>query len=179
MFANAFVTSPQTKRRIFFALWPSEQQRQHIESALAPYKTRLSGKWIDRENWHVTLVFIGNFPECELGALQEAAGRVACPTIELRFEQIEYWKRPKILCLKADIVPDRLTELVGRLASAARRFGYVPEKRPYKAHMTIARKARFSDAMSLAPALELHWSSFELVESVSTPAGVQYRPLKQ
>ena len=45
--------------------------------------------------------------------------------------------------------------------------------------MTIARRARFFESIRLAQPVELQWSDFHLIESVSTPAGVQYKPLKQ
>lgn len=97
----------------------------------------------------------------------------------IRFERIDYWKRPKIVCLSGAFVPDELADLVKSLESEASAFGYQPENRPYKPHMTIARKARFFDPIPLAQPLELQWSGFELIESVATPQGVRYQPLKQ
>jgi 2'-5' RNA ligase len=168
-----------TKRRIFFALWPSDKQRQKIDAAIEPYKANLAGKWTLRSNWHVTLVFIGGFPNKDIPALQRAAGNIRCQNITLRFERIDYWKRPKIMCLQADFVPNPLLELVKSLESAAKPLGFEPEKRPFRPHMTIARKARFFEPITLAQPLELHWSGFDLVESHPTSIGVQYKPLKQ
>ncbi len=173
------MTSEQRKKRIFFALWPSERQRQKIDAAIDPFKANLAGKWTVRDNWHVTLVFIGGFPEEDIPALQAAAGNAECPAIKLRFERIDYWKRPRIMCLHSDFVPNQLTDLVRSLESAAKSFGFRPEKHPYRAHMTIARKARYFEPLTLAQPVELHWSGFHLIESISTAAGVQYKPLKQ
>ena len=191
-FANAFVSNHayfnqptttfynmQTNKRLFFAFWPSEKQRQTIESAIAQHKTGLTGKWISRDHWHVTLVFIANFPDGNIAALQTATTNIQCPTIELRFEQIYYWARPKIMCLQADFVPNQLIELVKSLQSTARVFGCKFRKRNYKAHMTIARGGQCFNPVSLAQPVELNWSSFHLVESVLTPTGVQYKLLKQ
>lgn len=169
----------QTNKRLFFAFWPSEKQRHTIESAIAHHKTGLSGKWTSRDNWHVTLVFIGNFPNKNIAALQNAATNIEFPAIKLRFEQIYYWTKPKIMCLKADFVPNQLIELVRSLQSTARVFGCRFRKRSYKAHMTIARGGQCFNPVSLAQSVELNWSSFHLVESVLTPAGVQYKLLKQ
>jgi 2'-5' RNA ligase len=173
------VTNSKPGKRIFFALWPSEKQRQKIDAAIGPYKNVLDGKWTLRSNWHVTLVFIGGFPADDIPALQTAAGNVRSQNIELEFDRIDFWKRSKIMCLQADFVPNPLLELVKSLESAAKPFGFRPEKRPYRPHMTIARKARFFEAITLAQPLRLQWSGFHLVESHSTPAGVQYKPLKQ
>ncbi len=169
----------QTKKRIFFALWPSEKQRQLIDAAIEPCKASLAGNWTARENFHVTLVFIVSFAASDIPALQIAAGNIPCPAINLRFERIDYWARPKVMCLHADFVPNQLIELVRSLESAAATFGFKPEKRPYRPHMTIARRARFFDPVPLAQPVEIHCSGFHLIESLSTPAGVQYKPLKQ
>ena len=169
----------QTNKRLFFAFWPSEKQRQTIESAIAQHKTGLTGKWTSHDHWHVTLVFIGNFPDENIAALQTAATNIQCPTIKLRFERIYYWTRPKIMCLQADFVPKQLIELVKSLQSTARAFGCRFGKRSYKAHMTIARGGQCFNPVPLAQPVELNWSSFRLVESVLMPAGVQYKLLKQ
>lgn len=168
-----------SKKRIFFALWPSDRQRQKIDAAIEPYKEKLAGKWTPRSNWHITLVFIGGFAVDDLAALQRAAGSIRCPGIALRFQRIDYWKRPKIMVLSTDFVCNELLELVRALQNAATRFGHTPETRAYSPHLTIARKARFFEPITLAQPLELRWSSFRLIESVSAPAGVQYRPLDQ
>ena len=176
---NAFVIEPGKKRRIFFALWPSEEQRQKIDSTVKPFRSKLAGTWTDRDNWHVTLVFIGAFLEDDISALQAAANNIACPSIDVKFERIFYWKRPKIICLFSSYVPSELLSLVRSVESAAETFGFKPESRPFRAHMTVARKAKFFEPITLAQPLELHWSSFDLIESVSIPGGVRYTPLKQ
>jgi 2'-5' RNA ligase len=58
-------------------------------------------------------------------------------------------------------------------------FGVEPEDRPYRAHMSIASRAKSFEPITLAQPLELHWSRFHLIESVSTSSGVKYRPLDQ
>lgn len=168
-----------SKKRIFFALWPTEEQRRQIEAAIAPHSSALAGKWTARDNWHVTLVFIGAFPADEIPALHAAAATVCCPEIRLELERIDYWKRPKIMCLATDRVSGELLDLVGALEKAAADFGHKPENRAYKPHMTIARKARYFEPITLAPPLELRFPAFRLIESVSMPDGVKYRPLDQ
>ena len=115
------------KRRLFFALWPSEKQRQIIDSAIEPCKASLAGKWIARDNLHVTLVFIGGFPEKDIPALQAAAANIRSPAIRLRFERIDFWARPKIMCLQADFFPSQLIELVRSLERQPRGSAFSPK----------------------------------------------------
>jgi 2'-5' RNA ligase len=168
-----------TKKRLFFALWPSEEHRQKIDAAIRPYRSKLAGTWTERDNWHVTLFFIGGFPEDDIPLLRTAAHKIDCPSLDLKFERIYFWNRPKIICLFAAYIPSQLLGLVRSLESTAQSFGIKPDDRPYRAHMTIARKARFFEPITLAQPLELHWSTFRLIESISTPSGVQYKPLDQ
>ena len=167
------------KKRIFFALWPSDEQRQEIDAAIQPYRSKLAGTWTDRDNWHVTLFFIGGFPKDDIPSLLSAAHKIDCPSLDLKFERIFFWKRPKINCLYASYVPSQLLGLVRSLEATAQSYGIEPETRPYRAHMTITRKAKSFEPITLAQPLELHWSRFHLVESISTASGVKYRPLDQ
>lgn len=50
-------------RKLFFALWPSHRQRELLRDTINPVLSAIEGSTVDRRNWHVTLVFIGNFPE--------------------------------------------------------------------------------------------------------------------
>jgi 2'-5' RNA ligase len=173
------VNARSNRKRLFFALWPSDRQRRQIDAAIEPCRSSLAGKWVTRDNWHITLVFIGGFPEDDIPALQTATARIRCPRIDLKLSRIDYWKRPKIMCLSAGFVPNGLLDLVSDLEKATAKFGFVPEKREFRPHMTIARKARFFEAVTLAQPVEIRWSGFRLIESVSTPSGVQYKPLDQ
>ena len=168
-----------SERRLFFALWPDHRQRESlrdpIKAALAP----VEGQFVERANWHVTLVFLGAFPEERIPALGEAAAGVPVEPFRLRFDRLEFWARPRIACLAASAVPAELGALVDALETAAAGCGHRPEDRPYRPHLTVARRARPFTAGPLAQPVTLDWAGFELVESVSGPGGVRYLPLKQ
>ena len=50
-------------KRLFVALWPDDRQRNNLSEVLPSLLYSIEGKMTDRGNWHVTLVFIGDFPE--------------------------------------------------------------------------------------------------------------------
>ena len=97
----------------------------------------------------------------------------------LRFDRLCFWQRPRIACLQAMSVPPPLAALVVDLNGVLERFGVAPESGSYRPHITAVRRARSFEPIVLARPLELNWSGFELVESVSGREGVQYHPLKQ
>jgi 2'-5' RNA ligase len=167
------------RRRLFFALWPSDRQRELLRDTLRPVLTSVEGDTTDRRNWHVTLVFIGDFPEEQIPFLQAAAADVERDTIRLRFDRLTFWQRPKIACLQPVTVPASLEQVVSSLTKVLAAFDVTPEDRVYRPHITVARRARVFDDLVLTRPIDLEWNDFDLMESVSAPGGVSYRPLKQ
>ena len=166
-------------RRLFFALWLSDRQRDALRDVIQPVLSGIEGDAIDRRNWHITLVFVGQFPEQKLAELQAAASGVGVEPFRLRFDRASFWPRPKIACLEAATVPPELQQLVHRIHEVTGPFGVPPEDHTYRPHITIARRARTFVTQRLTRAIELQCDSFELVESVSVRGGVQYHPVKQ
>lgn len=166
-------------RRLFFALWPSDRQREALRDPIKAAASPVEGRLVARAEWHVTLVFLGMFPEAKIAALQQAAAGIDVEEIRLRFDRLEFWPRPKIACLAASAVPPALETLVSKLELVAADFGYEPEDRRYRPHLTIARNARPFAPEPLARPVTLEWSGFELIESERAARFGRYSPLKQ
>jgi 2'-5' RNA ligase len=166
-------------KKLFFALWPSHRQREQLRDAIVPSLSTVEGIAVDRRNWHVTLVYIGDFPEERIPGLMSAVALIDPGQIRVRFESLTFWQRPKIACVHTRTVPPELERLVQSLQQALIPFGYDPDPRVYRPHITVARKVRTFQEVRLARPVELTWSEFELVESVSFRGEVQYHPLKQ
>jgi 2'-5' RNA ligase len=166
-------------KKLFFALWPSHRQREQLRDVINPTLSTVEGHSVDRRNWHVTLVFIGNFPEDSIPGLMASADIIDPGDIRLRFDSLTFWQRPKIACMHAKIIPPELDHLVKMLENALVPFGFEPDERVYRPHITVARKVRAFQEIRLARPVELQWSDFELVESVTVRGEVQYHPLKQ
>lgn len=129
------------------------------------------------DHLHVTLAFLGNRPREELPALGEAlrdaAEGVRRPVLaSLRYRETE---RVGMLVLsdeegRAGVLQARLSERLVRLGA------YRPERRPWLAHVTVAR---FSRRSRIAPALPelgpVSPSDAALYHSVLRPSGAQYQ----
>ena len=168
-----------TEKRLFFALWPDERQRETLRNTISPLARQVEGSAVYRGNWHVTLVFVGDFPAERVGELLEAARTIQTEPFRLRFDRMCFWQRPKIACLQSMSVPPPLATLVGDLNRVLEAFDVAPESGTYRPHITAVRRARTFEPLMLARPLEMNWSGFELIESISGREGVQYRPLKQ
>jgi 2'-5' RNA ligase len=166
-------------RRLFYAFWPSERQRELMRDIINPAVSVVEGTAVDRRNWHITLVFIGDFAEENIASLQAAASEIPPFNIRLRFDRISFWQAPKIATMNPRNEPAELGGLVKSLEQILLPFGFEPNERVYRPHITVARRVRPFPEVQLARHMDLEWSDFQLVESVSTTRGVQYHPLKQ
>lgn len=166
-------------KKIFFGLWPNDRQRDQLRNAISPVAKLVEGSAIFRGEWHVTLAFIGEYPEEMISFLQVAAEEIPFEPFRLRFDKAEFWPRQKVAVLVAQSVPAELERLVASLHSILLDAGIAVETRTYRPHITIVRRARPFETQRLAQATLVEWTGFELIESVTAPGSVTYRPLKQ
>jgi len=166
-------------KRLFFALWPDNRQRDRLRDVVNSVSRTVEGRVIDRRNWHVTLPFIGEIEKRRIPELQDLASRIEVERFSLHFDRLEFWARPKVACLVAATVPAELRNLVDSLHGVLRAVGVQPDDRTYRPHITVVRNARAFTTERLAQRATTEWSSFELVESKSGAGGIRYALLKQ
>lgn len=166
-------------KRLFFALWPDHRQRDRLRDVVGSVAKTVEGRAVDRRNWHITLVFVGTFPENRIPFLLERASEIDVEPFRLNFDRLEYWPRPKVASLSAATVPPECQALVDSLNAVIQDLGLEPEDRNYRPHITVVRNARSFTTERLTQRVLTEWSGFELMESVSGPGGVSYVPLKQ
>jgi len=166
-------------KRIFFALWPDDRQRDRLRDHISPLAKLVEGQVVYRGDWHVTTAFIGNFPEADIPGLLARAAQIPVEPFRLRFDRVEFWPRPKVASLVAPTVPPELQRLVDALNALLADFGVPVEDRTFRPHITVVRRARPFETQRLAQPAVVDWTGFELVESISQPGGATYRPLKQ
>ncbi len=166
-------------KRLFFALWPDHRERDRLRDVITSVSKTVEGRAVDRRNWHVTLAFIGAFPENRVPYLLERAAEIHVEPFRLNFDRLEYWPRPRVASLSAAMVAPEPQALVDSLNGIIEDLGLKPEDRNYRPHITVVRGARAFTTERLTQRVTTEWSSFELMESVSGPGGVSYTPLKQ
>lgn len=164
-------------KRLFFALWPDHRQRERLRDLVGPAAKVVEGRAVDRRDWHVTLVYIGDFPERRIDELQAAKGAIEVEPFRVRFDRIEFWPRPRVAALAATVVPPELERLVAELKTRMLDLGLEPEQRLYRPHMTLVRNARPFETQRLAQTVDTEWTGFELIESVSELGRTTYHPL--
>lgn len=163
--------------RLFFALWPTEALRRALAGRVAALVPSGTGRAQRPDQLHLTLEFLGPVPAVRLPDVKEAAAAVRAEPFELVLDALEYWRRPRVLCLVARELPPALAALVQSIRNELASRGFESECRPYRAHFTLARKV--GQPPGPADVDPVHWpaTDFALVESVTERAGSVYRPL--
>lgn len=164
-------------KRLFFALWPDARQRDRMRDFIAPVARLVEGRAIDRRSWHITLAYIGEFPERRIDELHEIQHLTKVEPFRLRFDRMEFWPRPRVAALVTPTVPTELEQLVNDLKQRLFSAGVETEDRTYRPHVTVVRNARPFTTERLAQQAIIEWSRFELLESVSEHGERIYRPL--
>lgn len=166
-------------RRLFFALWPDADLIESLRHRLPGLLSAVKGRILLPPQWHVTLEFLGNVAESRLDELRSMAGALQGETIDLSFDRLEHWRRPRLICLSASVTPQALATLVGNLRKALRERDFRTDERAYKPHLTLARNVRRAPPPVTLDPVAWHADRFALVESETDSAGAVYRPLAQ
>lgn len=163
-------------KRLFFALWPDAEVRKRcleLMRMLAGGEARA----VAPGNLHVTLNFMGSVDSVTEAALMEAADRLVVGKMALRFDRLEFWRKPGIVCLTSSEPEPSVAALATELSVISAGFGIAGDNRPFTPHVTLVRKVRRPRQPAFDPII---WTAdaFCLVESRTLPEGVDYRVIK-
>ena len=117
------------------------------------------GRRVPVESLHVTLCFLGEVDEVQIPSVASELGRLGTGgPVTLATEDVLWLppRRPRVCAVALNDVSGALGALQAALGSALERGGwYAPERRPFLAHVTIARLGREDRrAKVVAPSLE-------------------------
>ena len=97
-------------------------------------------RWIDPENYHLTLRFIGDVDDQTALEIESLLGRVRRGPFELRFDALSSFggRRPRAV-IAALAQTQALMDLQAEHERLMQRVGLEPEGRKYTPHVTLAR----------------------------------------
>jgi RNA 2',3'-cyclic 3'-phosphodiesterase len=135
-----------------------------------------------REQWHLTLQFLGN--RVELDPVAEALASLAIGPATVRLGDYGGFprdRRARVLWLGVVDGGPFLAQLVAAVGALLGPLGYPPEERDYHPHLTLARWKSPTDLRETVAALEAGplgpaWTVEEVVlfESVTKPTGAEH-----
>src|SRR5262245_35001404 len=112
-----------------------------IAESLSTLRGGLPGaRWVDPENYHITLRFIGNIDDATARDVASLLGRVRRRSFELRVDELKSFGGRKPRAVVAALAPSQeVVELQAEHERLMQRVGLEPDGRKYLPHVTLAR----------------------------------------
>ena len=164
--------------RLFFALWPDAAVREQLDAVARTVEIR-GGRRITPANLHVTLLFLGQVAQDAVPTVFAVGDRVDGESFSLEMTQYGWWRRPQVAWLAPQSIPAALMALECDIRGRALALGLEPDQRPYRPHVSIAKK--ITQEPHTSADLHLRWrvTSFALIRSTTASAGAQYEVLRE
>ena len=123
--------------RLFTAL----ELPERVTSQLALARGGVLGaRWLEPENYHITLRFVGDIDARTAHDIAETLGDIRRPAAHVRFEGLSWFGGDKPRAIVAKVNADTaLMDLQAEQERRLRRIGVNRETRKYTPHVTLAR----------------------------------------
>ena len=168
---------------------PNEKMRD-ILSRFRNELTKERIRWVDPGSMHITLCFIGDTKEEIIHPMKEEIKQAVnlFPPVKFIFKGCGIFSNirdPRVIWIGLESDPV-LAELKRHLDEVLKPFGYTPDKRDFKPHLTLGRIKRIADR-SILEDLVREYSHVQVqeyvtdrvifYESILKPEGPRYIPL--
>lgn len=179
--------------RVFIGIKLDERVHEEIEKFLAPFKKISSPiRWVNPENVHITLKFIGEVPEEKYAKIEKNLAEAEFDTgpFDLRLAGCGKFGRDNTLNIFwIGITPsDPLTRIFKKIENTLAKLGIEKENRPFKPHITVGRNKKNFNFRSFSQLIEeksdhliaeLNVDHFQVFKSQLRPEGPIYTILKE
>jgi 2'-5' RNA ligase len=176
--------------RAFIAIQATDEVRKLVKQIAGELEAAGADvKWVEPENVHLTLKFLGNITLEDVGKLKPALDRAlqGCRSLLLTVAGVGCFpggrQAPRVVWIGLEGDLDALREIAAGVEEACAGLGFEREKRAFKAHLTIGRVRRGSsrleelsravDRIAFKP-LKLRVDRVNLVRSRLSPRGPTY-----
>ncbi|MEY2566434.1 MAG: hypothetical protein QOE35_963 [Actinomycetota bacterium] len=165
--------------RLFVAVWPSEEVLDTVAALRRPDVAGL--RWTTRDQWHVTLRFLGSVDDTDLDEVVRAVR-----SVEATAMATDVSVGPTVGRFGTRIlhVPTHgLDEVATATVAATAHVGDRPEPRPFRGHLTLARSRRGDTDLRpfVGTPIDGGWRAEEitLVRSHLGGAGARYEVIER
>jgi 2'-5' RNA ligase len=123
---------------------PSEIREQIDKISRELQQSSLPVRWVKTDNIHLTIIFLGSVSEDTIDDIKKETGavvqRFSAITIGLNgIGVFPNWRRPRVFWVGLDGEIESLSNLRNELQAELKVFGFKPEKRPFRPHLTLGR----------------------------------------
>jgi len=167
------------QQRLFFALWPAPEVQQALAAKAEEVLGHRRARRIPAEKLHITLAFLGEVSAETRACAEAAADSLQGSAFDLAVDELGYWSRRSLLWAGPSETPEALTRLAADLAAGLEPCGIPPDDRPFRPHITLARKAPRLPARHAVDPVSWPVRRFVLVESRLEPQGAVYSVVRE
>jgi 2'-5' RNA ligase len=163
-------------QRLFTALWPTPAVRAALALCQDTWTWPRQAARVKPDQFHVTLHFLGDVPDERVPELAQAL-RLPFEPFTLDLGEPEVWPNG-VAVVQPYATPSALQRLHAALGVRIASLGLPVESRPYRPHVTLARRAHAATPPARGPGL--HWQvddGYVLVRS--GPGGAGYRVIER
>jgi len=142
-------------------------------------------RWVDPDNMHLTLRFVGEIDGGEMADLDAALAGIDAPAFDMELKGLgTFGSSKKVQALWVGVeAPEPLYRLQTKVEQAVQRAGLPPERRKFKPHVTLARfkgppgrkLEDFLQQYGLFRSGPIYVDRFRLYSSMLTQKGPIYR----
>ncbi|MBN1116833.1 MAG: RNA 2',3'-cyclic phosphodiesterase [Bacteroidales bacterium] len=172
-------------RRLFIALNPFIHDKILLFRNSLKRELHSSVKWVEDENLHLTLKFLGDTPAYYLNSIKAIIEKSleGIPAFEIQFTKPGFFGKlsPKVIWFGIN-ESDYLVKLYQEINDRMEQLGFEKEKNGFKPHLTLGRIRNYVESDNLQAKLsqykskipEVKVSEVYLMQSELTPKGPIY-----
>ncbi|MFW5976522.1 MAG: RNA 2',3'-cyclic phosphodiesterase [Bacillota bacterium] len=143
--------------RSFLAINIPDHCKDLIEKKVNLIKREVSQdiKWVEKDNWHLTLKFLGDINKNKVTIIKDRLSLVKNDFTKfgIKFQGIGAFpdlNYPKVFFLKINQGKHKLIKLNQEIENQLKREGFKPEERDYIPHLTVARSREQTNLRQLS-----------------------------
>ena len=170
--------------RVFVALELPQKTKDNLARSaeqMKHFQTR--GNWVEKDNYHVTLHFLGEVMDSNLLYVIAAMDQIRdLPQMTLALDKFTVWRGSDVVCCK--IRRDTALENLQReLGQCLERNGFDVDHRAYRPHVTVCRKGAFqlpfTEVVKSVDVYNAPFTAGEVVlyQTIFHDKGVEYKEL--
>ena len=162
-----------------------EESLGKLEEEMQPLWPERGVRWVQAENIHLTLRFLGDMEEGKVGEIGEGLDEVAdgYEVFSLALANSGCFpneRRPRVIWTGVEDGGGKLGELQRDVEALVQKLGWEAEGRDYRPHLTLGRvrqgvRPPKESWLKDPPGLEFRVGAIELIESVLQLGGAEYR----
>jgi len=185
---------PKESLRVFIAIEIQDRIKDAIENIQEKLKktNSIKGKWVSKENIHLTLKFLGDTQIQKIDKIKECIEETFREKNEIScsLKNVGTFppsKSPRVVWVGIENKKDIIAEYADRLEDSLLKLHFKKEKRSFKSHITICRVKNVTEPQLFTsqiqeinkefPSIYFQIEKITLFESKLTPQGPIYTSL--